>query len=119
MEVLIGILSASGFMVILFHIPLYCYSNLFNLHYSPRLWATKGLSFFDGLFNFIVIIGSIFGLVLVTGVGMIIHNVIMVLSISLAIFATKKWLVPKWKSDYERLKATKIAELSSARKQHA
>jgi hypothetical protein len=119
MEVLMGMASAFGVFVIFSYIPLHSYSPIFRKHYSPKLMAVKLMGPFDGLLNLFVILGSLVGLMAVTGIGMIIHNCIMVLSISGGIWIMKKWLVPKWQADYERLKAAKINELSSARRQHA
>lgn len=112
MEILMGMASASALFFIFSHIPICSYSSILKKYYSPKLIIAKKLGFTDGILNLFVILGSLVGLMTVTGIGMIIHNCIMVLSLSVGILIIKKFMIPRWEQQFEQAKQEYITDHS-------
>ena len=96
--------------------------------FSPRLAACKILAPFDAAITIVMVAGAWIGITSVTGVGMLVYNVLAALGISAGVVATKKLFVPKWaakfneeiakaasKANKERVKAARKAKKTRLR----
>jgi len=75
--------------------------TVFGKLISPRLIACKFLAPFDVGITLFLIMGSWIGItVVVTGISMMMYNVLTGIGISLGVIFTKKVLVPRWQTMY-------------------
>ena len=98
--VIIALAGAGSIIYLLSYLPLV--SRFAGKTISPRLIVCKILAPADVLITLFLVAGSWIGLtVAVTGISMIIYNVITGIGLSLGVIFTRKVLVPKWQSKFE------------------
>lgn len=101
------LVSAAGVFGIIYPIVRYIplSAKAFGKIWSPRLQACKLLTLFDATFTFILILGAWVGIsTSVTGISMMIYNVMTGVGISLGIIVVQKFFIPRWQKQFEILK---------------
>ncbi len=85
---------------ILHYIPLR--QSLFGFVFSPRLLMCKALAPLDATLTLILIAGTWIGITsAVTGINMMVYNVLTGIGISCGVVFIKKVMVPKWEEQYK------------------
>lgn len=91
------------------YIPLY--SKILHRPYSPRLLACRILAPFDAVFTLLLVCGGWVGLsTSVTGISMMVYNVLTGIGLSVGVLLVKKFFVPRWEKKFEELKVKKGEE---------
>lgn len=99
---IVGLGGSFAVIWLINYIPLM--SSIFGRPYSPRLFACKLLSPFDAFITMFLVAGAWVGLgTMVTGIGMMVYNVITGIGLSLGVVFTKKVLVPRWEKQYQQM----------------
>lgn len=81
------------------YIPLV--SSIAGKHFSPRLLVCKVLAPFDAFITLFLVAGAWTGLATaVTGIGMMIYNVLTGIGLSLGVVFVRKVLKPRWEKEY-------------------
>lgn len=84
---------------IIHYLPIY--KTIFGLAFSPRLMACKILAPLDATLTLILVAGAWIGVTsAVTGINMMIYNVLTGIGISCGVVFIKKVMVPKWHAEY-------------------
>ena len=100
---LIGLGGAFAVTWLIHYIPLS--STIFGKLWSPRLTACKALGPFDAFITMFLVVGAWVGLgTAVTGIGMMVYNVLTGIGLSLGVVFTKKVLSPRWRKQFQQLK---------------
>jgi hypothetical protein len=77
-------------------------SKVFGRRFSPRLVLCSLLAPFDAMVTLLLVAGAWTGLITsITGIGMMIYNVLTGIGLSVGVVFVKKVLYPKWKQEYE------------------
>ncbi len=98
---LVGFGGAFAVTWLVNYIPLM--STFFGKPYSPRLLICKTLGPFDALITLILVCGGWVGLTAITGIGMMIYNVMTGIGLSMGVLFIKKVLKPRWKKQYDKM----------------
>lgn len=69
--------------------------------YSPRLFICKLLAPFDIGVSIFLVLASILGITIVTGISMLVYNILTAIGISIGVLFIHKILRPRWEKQYE------------------
>ena len=87
---------------ILHYIPIY--KSIFGMTFSPRLMMCKLLAPLDATLTLILIAGTWIGITsAVTGINMMVYNVLTGIGISCGVVFIKKVMIPKWETEYKQI----------------
>jgi len=86
-----------------YHAPIY--KKWWGKPFSPRLMICKLLRPFDITMNCVLICGGFLGITTALGIGMVVYNVAVGLGLSCGLVIMNKFFIPRWKEEFERLKA--------------
>jgi hypothetical protein len=79
-------------------------TTIFGKPFSPRLLICKTLGPFDAVMTIILVAGAWAGIgTAVTGIGMMVYNVMTGIGLSMGVLFTKKILKPRWEKKYQEL----------------
>jgi hypothetical protein len=94
--------GAFSIVWLIHYIPLI--STIFGKKFSPRLFICKTLGPFDAVMTIILVAGAWAGIgTAVTGIGMMVYNVMTGIGLSMGVLFTKKVLKPRWEKTYKEL----------------
>lgn len=113
------LVSAAGVFGIIYPIVRYIplTSRMFGKMWSPRLSICKLLTLFDATFTFILILGAWVGIsTSVTGINMMVYNVMTGVGISIGIIVVQKFFIPRWQKQFKELKQEHQEEMNERRK---
>ena len=100
---LVGFGGAFAIVWLVHYIPLF--STFFGRPFSPRLLACYTLGPFDVVITLILVAGAWIGLgTTITGISMMVYNVITGIGLSCGVIFIKKILRPKWKKRFNQIK---------------
>lgn len=69
--------------------------------WSPRLFICKLLAPFDIGVSVFLVLASILGITLVTGISMLVYNILTAIGISIGVLVVHKILRPRWQEQYK------------------
>jgi hypothetical protein len=101
------IVSAAGVFGIIYPLARYVplTATTFGIIWSPRLQVCKLLTIFDIYITLLLILGAWIGIsTSVTGISMIVFNIMTGVGISAGIFIVQKWFIPRWEVQYHNKK---------------
>lgn len=93
--------GAFALVWLLHYVPLR--AKLFGGNWSPRLTLCRALAPFDAVITFILVAGAWVGFTSVTGIGMMMYNVMTGIGLSIGVLFTQKKLVPRWEEQYKQI----------------
>lgn len=99
----VSIGAVAGLLVLLSYAPLH--STFFGHSYSPKLIFAKLVAPFDIGITLVLILGTIIGITVVTGIGMVVFNVATGIGLSIGSFIVRKLLAPRWRKQYNQIVA--------------
>lgn len=114
------LVSAAGVFGIIYPIVRYIplSTKMFGRVWSPRLQICKLLTLFDATFTFLLILGAWIGIsTSVTGISMMVYNVMTGVGISIGIIVVQKFFIPRWQKEFEKIK-TENKEQRCLKKKH-
>ena len=97
--VFVALAAVVSLLVLLWYAPIR--STFFGRIYSPRLLFARIVAPFDIGVTLILILGTVVGLTVVTGIGNIVFNVATGFGISLGSILVRKIFIPLWKHQYK------------------
>ena len=98
----VGFAGSFAIVWLIHYIPIH--AKIGKARISPRLMLCKLLEPMDATLTFLLIAGPWVGLTtLVTGIGMMMYNVMTGIGLSLGVAFVKKFLIPKWKKEYQQM----------------
>ena len=88
--------------------------SVFGTSFSPRLMVCKALAPLDATLTLILVAGAWIGITsAVTGINMMVYNVLTGIGISCGVIFLKKIMIPRWQAEYNRIEQTQnIKEMS-------
>lgn len=89
-------------LILLSYAPIH--KKTLGVHWSPKLTIAKLIAPFDVTVTLFLVLGTILGLTMVTGVGNIIFNIATGLGISAGSILVRKVLTPRWKKQFKAIK---------------
>jgi hypothetical protein len=98
---LVGFGGAFAVCWLINYVPLM--STFFGRPWSPRLLMCKTLGPLDVVVTIMLVTGGWVGLTTITGIGMMIYNVVTGIGLSMGVVFTKKVLKPRWEKQYKKL----------------
>ena len=102
---IISVGSGFGVFWLIQYVPLIRRMPFRGVYWSPRLVVCKLLIPFDISVTLWLIMGSVLGLATsVTGISMLVYNTLVALGISGFIYVLHRWIIPRWKKQYEKRK---------------
>jgi len=98
----IAVGSVFSLLILLGYAPVH--KKTFGIHWSPKLFVAKLIAPFDVGITLFLVMGTILGLTMVTGIGNIIFNIATGLGISAGSVLIRKVFVPHWKRQFKEIK---------------
>lgn len=98
--ILVGFGGAFAVCWLINYVPLI--STIFGKTFSPRLLLCKTLGPLDAIVTIMLVTGGWVGLTTITGIGMMIYNVVTGIGLSMGVLFTKKVLKPRWEKKYQK-----------------
>lgn len=98
---LVGFGGAFAVCWLINYVPLV--STIFGKTFSPRLLVVKTLGPLDAIVTIMLVTGGWVGLTTITGIGMMIYNVVTGIGLSMGVLFTKKVLKPRWQKQYREV----------------
>lgn len=98
----IAVGAVFSLLILLSYAPVH--KRTLGIHWSPKLMVAKLIAPFDVGITLFLVLGTILGLTMVTGIGNIIFNVATGLGISAGSILIRKVFAPRWEKQFKTVK---------------